>query len=126
MVAVYKDIDLSFKKHPISKDVLKKTDVDAVKQSLKTLFMISPLEKPFEPNFGIGLQSLLFENMSPPLVGIIQRKIKEQIYRFEPRCIIDDIAVNDDYDKGVSITLSFHVIGNSATQSFNFVLERTR
>ena len=34
---IYSDIDLNFLAHPVTGDVSKKYDVDAVKQSLKTL-----------------------------------------------------------------------------------------
>jgi hypothetical protein len=126
MAAVFTDIDLSFRKHPVSKDILKKTDVDAVKQSLKNLFMTSPMESQFDPTFGIGLRSLLFENLTPPMVGIIQRKIKEQLFQYEPRCIVDAISIEDDPSNGLIITLEFHVSGDNTKQLFNYVLERVR
>jgi phage baseplate assembly protein W len=113
-MATFTDIDLSFRKHPVSKDIIKKTDVDAVKQSLRNLFMTNPM------------RDLLFEPLSPPLIGIIQRKIGEQLLEYEPRCVVDSIDVSEDSDNGLSISLAFHVSGNIAQQSFNFVLERTR
>jgi phage baseplate assembly protein W len=123
---VYKDIDLSFRKHPVSGDFIKKTDVDAVKQSLRNLFMISPLESSFNPTFGIGIKAMLFENLTPPMVGVIQRKIKEQLFQYEPRCIVEDISVVDDDSNGLTITIAFYVVGNSAKQTFNYVIERVR
>ncbi len=126
MAYTYLDVDLSFGKHPGTKDVLKRYDVEAVKQSLRNLFLTNRFEKPFNPFYGLGIRSFLFENTSPVFAIILQKKIEEQILEFEPRAIIDDIIVNMDDSNFVSIELQFHVIGNANQQSLNMSLERVR
>ena len=50
----YKDIDLSFAKKTTG-EIFKKTDAAAVKQAVKNVLLTSRLEKPFNPDFGAGL-----------------------------------------------------------------------
>jgi len=126
MAVIFKDIDLSFKSHPVSKDIISKTDVNAVKQALRNLFMTSPFESAFDPDFGMGLKFLLFEPMSPPLIAVIQRKINEQIIRYEPRCVVENIDVAERGDNGIDVTLKFFVTGLPTLQTFNYVLERVK
>ena len=58
---VYKDIDLSFTKKPVSGEIYKKEDSAAVKQAVKTLLMTNFLEKPFQPQYGGDIIGQLFE-----------------------------------------------------------------
>lgn len=125
-MATFIDLDLSFNKHPGTKDVLKKTDVDAVKQSIKNIFFYNKYEKPFDPNFGINVSSLLFENLTPATNAVFRRKITEQITQYEPRCIIDNVVLTTTDANELSVELSFHVVGNPQQQTINMLLERVR
>ena len=49
---VYSDFDLSFLKHPNTKDITILKDLDAVKQSIKNLILTSRGERPFQPTLG--------------------------------------------------------------------------
>jgi hypothetical protein len=49
---IYSDFDLSFAANPVTGDVAKKYDVNAVKQSLKTLVLTRFYERPFQPKLG--------------------------------------------------------------------------
>ena len=58
------DLDFNFKTYS-NLDVKTKLGENAIKQSIKNILMVDRYEKPFQPNFGAGLQDLLFENISP-------------------------------------------------------------
>ena len=60
----YKDIDVSFLKHPIKKDVLSVIGEDSIIQSLKNLILTNYYERLFQPQLGCNIRKLLFENMS--------------------------------------------------------------
>ena len=49
------DIDLNFTPKATSGDIFKKTQLSAVKQSIKNLLMTNRLEKPFVANFGANI-----------------------------------------------------------------------
>ena len=55
------DIDLNFTPKATSGDIFKKTQLSAVKQSIKNLLMTNRLEKPFVANFGANITGMLFE-----------------------------------------------------------------
>ena len=57
----FKDINLSFKRHPVTNDVLTIRDEDAIKRSVRNIIFTILGEKPFEPNFGSVINQSLFE-----------------------------------------------------------------
>ena len=57
----YKDIDLTFTNKADSGEIFKKEESAAVKQAVKNLIMTNFGEKPFLPQFGGDLRSMLFD-----------------------------------------------------------------
>ena len=57
----FKDINLSFKRHPVTNDVVTIRDEDAIKRSVKNIIFTILGEKPFEPNFGSVMNQSLFD-----------------------------------------------------------------
>ena len=57
----FKDINLSFKRHPVTNDVVVIRDEDAIKRSVKNIIFTILGEKPFNPNFGSVINDSLFE-----------------------------------------------------------------
>ena len=87
----FKDINLSFKRHPVTNDVLTVSDEDAIKRSVKNIIFTILGEKPFEPNFGSVINQSLFD-LSTNLNEIrISDEIKQSLLNYEPR--IDNIVV---------------------------------
>ena len=68
---LYKDLDLSFTANPVTGDVAKKIDVNAVKQSLNILIQTNYYERPFAPEKGANLRGYLFEPMSNLVAGLV-------------------------------------------------------
>lgn len=125
MAYKFVDIDLSFKRHPGTHDVLKKYDIEAVKTALRNIFLYDKYEKPFDPTFGVNARSLLFESLSPALTAMVQKQVQNQIAYYEPRCVIDNLKISDD-NNDLNIELYFHVTGYPSTQTVNIVVERVR
>jgi len=87
----FKDINLSFKRHPVTNDVVTIRDEDAIKRSVKNIIFTILGEKPFEPFFGSVINDALFE-LNTTLSEIqIQDEIKSSLLNYEPR--IDNIIV---------------------------------
>jgi phage baseplate assembly protein W len=124
---IYKDIDLSFTANALSGDIGKKFDVNAVKQSVKSLLLTKPHEKFFHPEKGSGLDQYLFEPMSPGLEISLSKTIELLISNYEPRCNILGIRVNANYDLNYyTVTLRFRVIGINQPQELTVNLTRLR
>ena len=71
---VYKDINLSFIKHPITGDITSVTNADAIKRSVKHLVLSNFNERPFEPHIGANVTALLFEQANP-FTGLLINRI---------------------------------------------------
>ena len=76
---VYKDIDMAFGLNPVSSDIGKKIDVNAVKQSIKNLLLTKPFERKFNPNLASPLNRFLFELATPTTRPMMIRAIEETI-----------------------------------------------
>ena len=86
----FKDITLSFKRHPVTNDVLTVSDEDAIKRSVKNIIFTILGEKPFEPNFGSVINQSLFD-LNTNLNEIrVSDEIKQSLLNYEPR--IDNIV----------------------------------
>ena len=87
----FKDINLSFKRHPVTNDVLTVSNEDAIKRSVKNIIFTILGEKPFEPNFGSVISQSLFD-LNTNLNEIrISDEIQQSLLNYEPR--IDNIVV---------------------------------
>ena len=88
----FKDINLSFKRHPVTNDVVAIRDEDAIKRSVRNIVFTILGEKPFEPNFGSAINESLFELNTSLNEVRIEDEIKSSLLNYEPR--IDNIDVN--------------------------------
>ena len=86
----FKDINLSFKRHPVTNDVLTVSDEDAIKRSVKNIIFTILGEKPFLPLFGSVINQSLFD-LNTNLNEIrISDEIQQSLLNYEPR--IDNIV----------------------------------
>ena len=92
------DLDLSFKVNPFTKDLYLKTDEDAIKTSIKHLLRTNNFERPFHPEIGTQIRSLMFEHFSSAIKIAMERTIQESIEKFEPRVRLIDLVVDEAED----------------------------
>ena len=123
----YNDLDLDFTRNPVTNDITKIEDVDAVKRSVKNLVQTNLYERPFHPELGCGIRELLFENYTP-IVGIfLKRKISEVITAYEPRVSLQDISLEDDGDRNrLKVSIYFYVQGVPEPVVVETYLQRLR
>ena len=107
---IYKDLDLNFTRNPVTNDILRIEDVDAVKRSVRNLVQTNFYERPFHPELGCGIRGLLFENYSPIIGIFLKRKIAGVINRYEPRVSLVNVTLDDDPDRNrLKVSLYFYV-----------------
>ena len=117
-VRTYKDLDLNFTRHPITNDVVKIEDVEAVKRSVRNLVNTQFYERPFHPELGCGVRDLLFENYTPMTGIFIRRKIEEVLTNYEPRANVSSIGVNEQPDRnGIDVVVNFYVLNLCAYET---------
>ena len=120
----FKDINLSFKRHPVTNDVLTVSDEDAIKRSVKNIIFTILGEKPFEPTFGSVMNDSLFE-LSTSLNEIrISDEITSSLNRFEPRISNVDVTVTVAPDTNeMNCTVQYDITGIPApTQEVDVLL----
>ena len=124
---IFKDFDLAFSAHPNTKDLVKKRDDDAVRQSIKNLILTNYYERPFHSEIGSPVRSLLFELSTPLTAHTMRRGILDVIENFEPRVRIEniDVTLNDD-NNSCDISIEYTVIGLQTISRIDITLERTR
>ena len=120
----FKDINLSFKRHPVTNDVVTIRDEDAIKRSVKNIIFTILGEKPFIPLFGSVINESLFD-LNTNLSEIrITDEIKSSLLNYEPR--IDNIEVTvqvaPDLNE-MNCTVQYSIVGlPSPSQSVDVLL----
>lgn len=124
----FKDINLSFNAHPVTKDITVLKNENAIKRSVRNIVNTIPRERFFNPELGSDVRSSLFNFVDYGTSSVIQKQIQIAIENFEPR--VDNLQVNvfprpDSNEFEVNIL--FDIIGQQfPTQEFTFLLEATR
>lgn len=123
----YKDLDLNFRAHPVTKDVVKRTGNAAIIGALRNLILTNLYEKPFQPNFGSRVRGLLFEDVSFITANILQTEINNVIQNFEPRVGVDAIRVQANPEQNrYDVTIRFFINNLEAPVTINFFLQKVR
>lgn len=122
----YKDVDLKFGMHPVTKDVTMKSGVYAVLQSVRNITMSSVGDWPTYPSIGAGLYGLLGENTNPTIQVDVAKKVEDAIALFEPRAEVDEVSVSlsEDYHS-LGVTIRFYVVNNPEPITDTVWLKRT-
>ena len=126
-VRIFSDLDLNFTANPVTKDISRRFDDNAIKTSIKNLVLTSNYERPFHSEIGSPLKQLLFEPQSPFIASAIRKSIIDLINNFEPRVEVIEVFVNYKPDNNdVAVTVQFKIINTERPLTINLVLERTR
>ena len=120
----FKDINLSFKRHPVTNDVVTIRDEDAIKRSVKNIIFTILGEKPFEPNFGSVINDSLFELDTSLNQVRISDEIIQSLNSYEPRIDNIDVTVEIYPDSNeLNVTIQYDITGiPSPSQSVDVVL----
>jgi hypothetical protein len=124
----FKDISLSFKRHPITNDMLPLKNEDAIKRSVQNLVRIQVGEVFFNDLVGTRVEQALFELATDNFIDPIKNEIETVITNYEPRVLLRNVTVNSFPDQNaIDININYDIVGLSApAQSLNFILEPTR
>ena len=110
----FRDIDISLKRHPISKDVMTKDGNDAIKQAVVNLVMLNLYEKPFHPTIGGDIYPLMFENFNMPgTTDLLEMKIKKTLKENEPRIEVQGVKIEERPDQNAIAASIFYKIINT-------------
>lgn len=125
-MATYTDLSLTLQSHPYTHDIVKISDLESVKQSMKNILFSGPYTSPFNVTFGANIRTILFEHLTQSIIAVYKRKIRLALEEYEPRIKIEDIYIGESTENAIDIGILFYVIGLPDRQTFNFTLERVR
>ena len=120
----FKDINLSFKRHPVTNDVVTNRDEDAIKRSVRNIIFTILGEKPFEPNFGSVINESLFD-LNTSLNEIrVSDEIQSSLLNYEPRIDNIEVTVSVAPDTNeMNCTVQYDIVGIPApTQEVDVLL----
>ena len=124
---IYSDFFTDFSPHVNTGQLNKKTNEDAVKQSVRNLLLTDFYERPYQPKIGSNLKALLFENYGPETQILIIDAVTDVFDKFEPRAVLISVnpIANPD-NNSISVTIKFRIINSTEPASLQLLIERVR
>lgn len=123
----FSDINLLFTTHPSTADITKKLDEEAVKASVRNLISTKNYERPFHPEIGCQIYSLLFENFNIVSSQVMQKTIKDTLEKFEPRISVLKVVLADNRDRNeIMLDITFKIINSERPITLQTAISRIR
>ena len=128
----FKDISLSFKRHPVTNDIGVLKNENAIIRSVRNLVQTIPKERFFNPLLGSDVRSTLFETSAGFIdfgtASIIERQIQTTIENFEPRIAKIGVKVVYPLDTNeLTVQIGYNIVGlETPRQDIEFILQSTR
>jgi phage baseplate assembly protein W len=99
-----------------------------VRESIRLILLTEPGERLMREGFGCGLRQFLFEPNTVATRQLIRERILESIGRWEPRVVVQEVAVEDDVDNPrlVNIRILFRLIATDALERLGLSLQLER
>ena len=124
----FKDISLSFTKHPVTNDVTVLKNEDAIKKSVINLCRTRINERFFNELLGTSIEDSLFETNLDDIASFLEREITVLLKNFEPRIRLTNVIVEsliDSYE--LQIRVEYDITGLPfPSQNIEFLLQPTR
>lgn len=126
-ISIYSDFKKNLEISPLSSDITVYKDEDAVKESITNLLLTDRGERLMQPSLGANLRAMLFENITPGILKLIEDQVKTTLDLYEPRAEVTNVAVTSNIDDNVvRIKVTFYILNNQQPISVDVFLERTR
>lgn len=123
----FSDVEINFTKNPVTDDVMKTKNINAIKRSIRNIVLTNKGERPINVGFGSSLREFLFMNDSPFMRFILAREIKLTLDYQEPRAKVLDVRVDGRIDANeLTVDIDFTPINSTETITISLILERAR
>ena len=123
----YTDLDFNFGENPSTSDVNKKTNAEAIKQSVRNLLLTKRYERPFQDQLYSGINDLLFDPYTNTTQYALNKVIKNLLAYYEPRINVLGVNINaNPSSNALAISISYEIIALNITTTQSIILERTR
>lgn len=124
----FRDISLSFKRHPITNDVTVLRNEDAIKKSVVNLIRTRLNERFFNNLLGTSVYDTLFELNDSYQGDDVREEIITLLQNFEPRVKLTNVYVQPGRDSNdFFIQIEYDITGLPLpTQNIEFILQPSR
>src|SRR5689334_3583448 len=95
--------------------------IDDLERSIRVVLLTAPGERVMRPEFGCKIWDLLFEPVTPNLLGLITVAVREAIARWEPRVIVEDVTPVVDENDGALVRINVTYLVRSTNDRRNLV-----
>ena len=124
----FKDISLSFSRHPVTNDLVSLRNEDAIKKSVINLCRTKLNERFFNELLGTRIEDSLFDLNNDDIAAVLETEIETLLENYEPRITLNDVsavAQPDSYD--LYIRIGYVITGLPfPPQNIEFLLQPTR
>ncbi len=124
----FKDISLSFSRHPVTNDVTVLKNEDAIKKSVINLCRTRINERFFNDLLGTSIEDSLFETNLSDIASFLEREISTLLKNYEPRIDLTNILIDsvvDSYE--LQVRIEYEITGLPfPSQNIEFLLQPTR
>ena len=124
----FRDISLSFARHPVTNDVAILVDEDAIKRSVMNLVRTKIGERFYNPLLGSRIEDQMFEIAGSDAAMELEDDIRLLLENFEPRIRRVDVRVIYPLDTNeLTVTINYDIVGLAIPrQNIEFILQSTR
>lgn len=123
---VYSDFDSSFRTNPVTGSLIRITNEDSIKQSIRNLILASSGEWAHHPEIGSAIYGMLFEPMDDVTTSTIETLVIQSLQQ-EPRAIVNSVVVDPDPVRDLyEVTISFTPVNGTRLSSVSLILKRIR
>ena len=124
----FKDISLSFAKHPVTNDIIILKNEDAIKKSVINLVRTRLNERFFNNLIGTSVDDTLFELGNSDVFSFLEEEITTLLNNFELRILLRSVEIeNPDDTNNLNIKITYDIVGLPfPTQNIEFLLQPTR
>ena len=124
----FKDISLSFAKHPVTNDIIILKNEDAIKKSVINLVRTRLNERFFNNLIGTSVDDTLFEIGNSDVFSFLEEEITTLLNNFELRILLRNVEIeNPDDTNDLNIKITYDIVGLPfPTQNIEFILQPTR
>lgn len=124
---IYSDFLNDLTPHPVTGDVVRFVNENAVNRSIRNLLFTNKGERLYQPDIGSDLTKMLFEPMSDGIAELISTSIQSTINNYEPRAKVLSVYVAPDYNNNrYVVTVEYMLINRQSPVTLNVTLTRVR
>ena len=124
----FKDISLSFTRHPVTNDLTVLRNEDSIKMSVMNLVRTRIGERFFNNLLGTSIEKSLFEIQNSEMTVFLEQEITNLLNNYEYRIKLNNVVVNSELDSNdLNVSISYDIVGMPfPTQKIEFILQPTR